>query len=82
MNTGQWLYRYVYRGIGWAILAAAATVVAVTLMNSSSCGGRTSRAEDARQKAETGKILKRMHGNADEEIRKFNKSMLQKREAK
>ena len=77
MSIAKWLYRYVFRGIGWVLVAAAATVLAVPMMNS--CGGRTDPQTDARQKEETRKILKRMHENADEEIRKFNRSQFQQR---
>jgi hypothetical protein len=80
MNSVQWLYRYVYRGIGWMLVAAMATIVALPVMDS--CSRRTDRREDARQKAEMKKVLKGMHENADEEIRKFNDSRMQKREGK
>ena len=80
MSIAKWLYRYVFRGIGWVLVAAAATVVAVPVMNS--CGRRTDRKADARQKEQTQKILKRMHENADDEIRKFNRSQTQRKEGK
>jgi hypothetical protein len=76
VSIAKWLYRYVFRGIGWVLVAAAATVLAVPVMNS--CGSRMDPKADARQKAETKKVLKRMHENADEEIRKFNRSQMQK----
>jgi hypothetical protein len=80
MNSAKWLYTHVFRGIGWVLVAAAATVLAVPIMHS--CSGRVDPQADARQKAETKKILKRMHGDADEEIRKFNDSQIQKGKAK
>jgi hypothetical protein len=47
-----------------------------------SCGRRTDPQADARQKDETRKVLKRMHENADDEIRKFNRSQTQRKEGK
>ena len=80
MSIAKWLYRYVFRGIGWVLVAAAATVVAVPVMNT--CGRRTDRQGDARQKEQAQKILKRMHENADDEIRKFSRSQIQGKEEK
>lgn len=80
MSVVKWLYQHVFRGIGWVLIAAAATVVAVPVMNS--CGHRTDPQADARQKDETRKVLKRMHENADDEIRKFNRSQTQRKEGK
>jgi len=80
MSIAKWLYRYVFRGIGWVLVAAAATVVAVPVMNT--CGRRIDRQRDARQKEQTRKMLKRMHENADDEIRKFNRSQTQRKEGK
>lgn len=80
MSVVKWLYRHVFRGIGWVLIAAAATVAAVPFMNS--CGRRTDPQADARQKEETRKILKRMHENADDEIRKYNRSRIQRKEEK
>src|ERR1043166_1020900 len=75
----KWLYEHVFRvrGIGWLFLAGVATIVALSL--NSGCS-RTNREQDAREKEATAKILKRMHGDASEQMRKYNESQLQKRE--
>ena len=73
----KWLYTHIFRGIGFVLFAACVTIVAIAVMSSSSCG-RTDRAEDARQKEATKRVLDRMHANADEEIRKFNRSQMEK----
>jgi hypothetical protein len=77
MSTVKWLYRYVFRGIGFVLIGGAATILAISIMNS--CEERANRQKDARQREETRKVLKRMHENADEEIRKFQQNQMQKK---
>jgi hypothetical protein len=75
MSTVNWLYRYVFRGIGFVLVAGAATVLVVSVMGS--CDRQAHRREDARQREETRKVLNRMHENADEEIHKFQRNQMQ-----
>ena len=77
MNSAQWIYKHVFRGIWWLIVGGAITIFVLVFF--SSCGGRTNATEDAKQKEAARKVLKGMHEGSDEAIRKYNRSQLQKK---
>jgi hypothetical protein len=74
MSFGQFLYRYIFRGIGLVLLAAVATIIACAL---GCCQPGPDRATDARQKAQAKRLLDAMHQGSDEAIRNYQKSQLQ-----
>lgn len=74
MTQTQWLYKYVFKGIGWVFLLTMLTILYVA---ATGCNRTTSRAEDLRQKEATRRILGAQFGDADEQIRKYTKSTTQ-----
>lgn len=66
MSIGTFLYRYVFKGIGWLFLGAMITIAAVSL---SSCGGHRPAQEPP--KKEVARALKAQKEDASKQMREF-----------
>jgi hypothetical protein len=75
MTIATWLARYIFRGLGIALLAAVPTVLYL------SCTGRTDPARDAKEKEAMKRTFEAQHGGADEAIRKYNEQRRQSKPA-
>lgn len=76
MNIATWLERYIFRGLGIALLAAVPTVLNL------SCSSRTDPARDAKKKAAMKRVFEAQHGGADDAIRKYNEQRKQAKPAR
>lgn len=75
MTIATWLARYIFRGLGIALLAAVPTVLYL------SCTGRTDPARDAKEKEAMKRAFEAQHGGADDAIRKYNQQRRQSKPA-
>jgi hypothetical protein len=71
MTLTEWSARFIFRRLGLTMLLAMATILYIA------CSGSTNRAEEARQKEATRRILDAQQGNADTAIRKYTDSQTQ-----
>lgn len=71
MTIATWLSRYIFRGLGIALLAAIPTLLYL------SCSTRTDRAQDAKEKEAMKRVFESQHGGADDAIRKYNEQRKQ-----
>ena len=75
MTIATWLARYIFRGLGIALLAAVPAVLYL------SCTGRTDPARDAKEKEAMKRAFEAQHGGADDAIRKYNEQRRQSKPA-
>jgi hypothetical protein len=67
----SFLYRYVFRGIGWVLLYALATVLWI------GCG-KVDAGKEAKAKADSVKAMKQITGNGSEAMREYAKRTAKK----
>jgi hypothetical protein len=75
MTIATWLARYLFRGLGIALLAAAPTVLYL------SCSTRTDPARDVKEQEAMKRVFEEQHGGADDAIRKYNEQRRQSKPA-
>jgi hypothetical protein len=76
MTKSTWLKRYIFRGLGIALLAAIPAVLYL------SCSTRTDPARDAKEKEAMKRVFEAQHGGADDAIRKYNEQRKQAKPAR
>lgn len=74
MKQEQWLYKYIFRGIGWVFVGMMLTIL---IVSATGCSSTITKAEDRRQKEASSRIFKAQTTDADEQIRKYTESTTQ-----